>query len=75
MRDVNVTRCTIDDRRFEQPNSWDDKGLCEAGCLVCMAELLKATRDDLDKAIAHRKVLLQPIDLKLTIRTNEAGWS
>ncbi|WP_010219413.1 hypothetical protein [Pseudomonas syringae group genomosp. 3] len=75
MSDVNVMLCTIHDLRFEQPNSWYDKGLGEAGCLMCMAERLKATRDDLDKAIAHRKVLLQAIDLKLTLQTVEADWS
>lgn len=71
MSDVNTMRCTIHDLCFEQPNSWYDKGLGDAGCLMCMAERIKATREDLDKVIAHRKLLLAAIDLKLTLRIDE----
>lgn len=71
MSEANMMRCTIHELRFEQPGSWYEKGMGDSGCLMCMADRLKAARDELDAVTKHRKVLLEAIDLKLTIRPDE----
>ena len=60
--------CTIHDLRFEQLDDWHERGLPAPECYLCMAEEVKAAKQEAAEAKRQRDVLLEAIEIKRSVQ-------